>query len=370
MLILLFGPVSGAHFNPVVSLADWRLGRRTRTGLTARVAAVRRRPGHRRHRRRRPGQRHVRGALSSWPPPSAPGRHLWLGEVVATAGLVALIFALARTGRGVLAAPAVGAYIGAAYWFTSSHLFANPRSPSAGCSPTPSPVSPRPRCPAFVAAQARRSRSSRSRWRLPFYPHIAGSADDVVIPQSSTQHPTRAQDPLTATHQPITGTPQVVFACVRNGGRSVTARVLAEHYAGDAAITALSAGTQPGEHIHPEVADASCSDSAWTPPASTPHCSTRDTVAASDLAITLGCGEECPYVPGVTLPGLARSTTRRPGRATVRRIVADLDDRVRALLLELVPGIELASPLVRRRHSRLNVFHPTELSPGCTKTLR
>ena len=54
------------------------------------------------------------------------GAHLWLGEVVATAGLVALIFALARTGRGMLAAPAVGAYIGAAYWFTSSTSFANP----------------------------------------------------------------------------------------------------------------------------------------------------------------------------------------------------------------------------------------------------
>ena len=54
------------------------------------------------------------------------GPNLLVGEVVATAGLVALIFALARTGRGMLAAPAVGAYIGAAYWFTSSTSFANP----------------------------------------------------------------------------------------------------------------------------------------------------------------------------------------------------------------------------------------------------
>jgi len=52
--------------------------------------------------------------------------HLWLSEVVATAGLVTLIFALARTGRGGLSAPAVGFYIGAAYWFTSSTSFANP----------------------------------------------------------------------------------------------------------------------------------------------------------------------------------------------------------------------------------------------------
>ena len=49
-----------------------------------------------------------------------------LGEVVATAGLVLLVFALARTGRAALSAAAVGAYIGAAYWFTSSTSFANP----------------------------------------------------------------------------------------------------------------------------------------------------------------------------------------------------------------------------------------------------
>ena len=50
-----------------------------------------------------------------------------------------------------------------------------------------------------------------------------------------------------------TGTPQVVFACVRNGGRSVIGRVLTEHYAGGR-VRALSAGTRPGEHIHAEVA--------------------------------------------------------------------------------------------------------------------
>ena len=49
-------------------------------------------------------------------------------------------------------------------------------------------------------------------------------------------------------------TPQVVFACVRNGGRSVASRVLTEHYGGGR-VAALSAGTQPGEHIHPEVAE-------------------------------------------------------------------------------------------------------------------
>lgn len=126
VLILLLGPVSGAHFNPAVSAVDWLLGRRSGGGLSGRdVAAysVVQTVGG------------VAGAVLANLMYAVPahlsthqrsGSHLWLGEVVATAGLVGLIFALARTGRGALAAPAVGAYIGAAYWFTSSTSFANP----------------------------------------------------------------------------------------------------------------------------------------------------------------------------------------------------------------------------------------------------
>ncbi|AFR30647.1 MULTISPECIES: MIP/aquaporin family protein [Micrococcaceae] len=126
VLILIFGPVSGAHFNPVVSLADWILARRTGSGLSLRelgayiasqtVGAV--------------GGSVLANAMFevgttiSSKDRTTPG-HL-LGEVVATAGLILLIFSLAATKRGSLAAPAVGAYIGAAYWFTSSTSFANP----------------------------------------------------------------------------------------------------------------------------------------------------------------------------------------------------------------------------------------------------
>ncbi|MGT2427541.1 MULTISPECIES: aquaporin [Actinomycetes] len=126
VLILLFGPASGAHFNPVVTAADWIIGRRARSGTSGQhvglyvLAQV------------------VGGILGALlanamfgvgPAISTkirvdPGS--LLGEVVATAVLVLLIFSLAATGRGALAAPAVGAYIGAAYWFTSSTSFANP----------------------------------------------------------------------------------------------------------------------------------------------------------------------------------------------------------------------------------------------------
>lgn len=127
VLILLFGPVSGAHFNPVVSAVDWWLGRRAGTGLTAAdvgAYSVAQCVGG------------VAGAvlanamfdvdLTQLSGKERAGANLLIAEVVATAGLVALVFALARTGRGALAAPAVGAYIGAAYWFTASTSFANP----------------------------------------------------------------------------------------------------------------------------------------------------------------------------------------------------------------------------------------------------
>jgi glycerol uptake facilitator-like aquaporin len=126
-LILTFGPVSGAHFNPVVSAADWFLGRRSGTGLTGRDLA-----GY--------TVAQIAGAITgsilanlmfALAPVALSHKdrsagHLWIGEVVATAGLLLLIFALARSGRTAVAPAAVGAYIGAAYWFTSSTSFANP----------------------------------------------------------------------------------------------------------------------------------------------------------------------------------------------------------------------------------------------------
>lgn len=127
VLILMFGPVSGGHFNPVVSGVDWVLGRRLGTGLTGRDAAAY-------------GAVQIIGgilgavlanlmydldAVQIAGTDRVSTGHL-LGEVVATAGLVAVIFSLARTHRVGLSAAAVGAYIGAAYWFTSSTSFANP----------------------------------------------------------------------------------------------------------------------------------------------------------------------------------------------------------------------------------------------------
>lgn len=140
-------------------------------------------------------------------------------------------------------------------------------------------------------------------------------------------------------------TPAVVFACVRNGGRSVAARVLTEHYA-QGRVVARSAGTQPGEHIHPEVAEVLQSLGLDTSH-ETPTRLTEEMIREAGLAITLGCGEQCPYVPGVTYRDWPVDDPRDQDPATVRRIVAELDDRVRALLGELVPDLVLAPSVVR-----------------------
>ncbi|MEP6816586.1 MAG: MIP/aquaporin family protein [Marmoricola sp.] len=189
VLILMFGPISGAHFNPVVSAADWLLGRRSGNGLTgpelvtysaAQVIGA------------------VAGAelanlmyqvpVSELAAKHRTGAHLLLGEVVATAGLVALIFALARTGRGQLAAPAVGAYIGAAYWFTSSTSFANPAvTVGRMFSDTFAGIAPGS-VPGFVAAEIVGAAIAVVLVRF-LYPHVAGSADDVVVPHEHSPRP-------------------------------------------------------------------------------------------------------------------------------------------------------------------------------------
>ncbi len=134
--------------------------------------------------------------------------------------------------------------------------------------------------------------------------------------------------------------PQVVFACVRNGGRSVISRVLTEHYA-QGRLTALSAGTQPGDHIHAEVA-AVLEKLGLDTSGEQPKLLTRETIAASTMAITLGCGEECPFVPGVRYVDWPVADPGGQDETTVREIIADLDGRVRALVVELVPDLVLA----------------------------
>lgn len=182
VLILMLGPVSGGHFNPVVSLADFVLGRRSRTGLTvgelfAYVTAQ------------------VGGAIGgamladamfdrsiiAWSQHHRDGGHLFLGEVVATAGLVLLVVSLARTGRTDSAPWAVGAYIGAAYWFTSSTSFANP-AVTVGRSFTDTFAGIAPHSvPAFIGAQLVGAAVGLGAV-VALFPAAGATAGDIVVP--------------------------------------------------------------------------------------------------------------------------------------------------------------------------------------------
>lgn len=148
-LILAFGPVSGAHLNPVVSLADRLLGRiDTRTAAVYTVAQV------------------VGGCIGAvvanlmfdlnavnLSTHTRTGGGLWLGELVATFGLLIVILGVVQGGRSSAAPYAVAGYIGAAYWFTSSTSFANPAVTIARTlSDTFAGIRPSS-APAFIAVQ-------------------------------------------------------------------------------------------------------------------------------------------------------------------------------------------------------------------------
>lgn len=187
VLILVFGPISGAHFNPVVSLADWWLGRRTGHGLTlAHVGAY-------------AGAQMVGAVLGAilanlmyglaavtWSQHPRTGPALWLGEVVATGGLILLIFVLARTGRAGVAPAAIGAYIGAAYWFTSSTSFANPAvTVGRAFTDTFAGIAPSS-VPGFVVAQLIGMIVGAAAVVM-FYPQAGLAADEVVVPSSAAR---------------------------------------------------------------------------------------------------------------------------------------------------------------------------------------
>jgi glycerol uptake facilitator-like aquaporin len=182
-IILMFGPVSGGHFNPVVSLADAAFGglrwRDAAAYLPAQVAGC-------------TAGAVLANLMFSLPAVSisvkqrATPAH-FLSEVIATAGLLMVIFALARTGRSRSAPAAVGAYIGAAYFFTSSASFANPAitigrmfsDTFAGIAPASAP--------AFIAAQVIGGALAVAVITA-LYPGItAAQAADAVVPHLREQ---------------------------------------------------------------------------------------------------------------------------------------------------------------------------------------
>jgi len=176
-LILAFGPVSGAHFNPVVSVVDRLLGGLTTIGLAVYVVAQ------------------IVGAMTGavvanlmFDLPAVnvstdvrSGGGIWMAEVVATFGLVLVILGVVRSSNRSAAPYAVAAYITAAYWFTSSTSFANPAVTVARTlSDTFAGIAPSS-VPAFVVAQLGGGLLALGAARL-LYPTLP--ADDDIVPHT------------------------------------------------------------------------------------------------------------------------------------------------------------------------------------------
>lgn len=189
-LILALGPVSGAHFNPVVTLADRILG-----GISTGWAAA------------YIGAQVAGGCVGAvianlmfdlpaveWSQHARSGGGLWLGEVVATFGLLTVILGVVRSGRTAAAPFAVGGYIGAAYWFTSSTSFANPAvtigrtltDTFAGIEPSSAPM--------FIVAQVAGGMLAVAT-ALFLHPALPEVADEVVVPQQADEPPTPRSQP-------------------------------------------------------------------------------------------------------------------------------------------------------------------------------
>ena len=181
-LIYALGPVSGAHFNPVVTVADAVFGGIAWREVPAYVVAQ--------------SLGAITGAIVAnlmfdlsavtWSTHTRSGGHLWLAEVVATLGLLLMIFGVVRSGRASAAPIVVGAYIGGAYFFTSSTSFANP-AVTLGRAFTDTFAGIKPSSvPGFVVAQVVGAALAVGLVRF-LYPDIAGAADDVVLPHEESR---------------------------------------------------------------------------------------------------------------------------------------------------------------------------------------
>ncbi len=304
-LILTFGGISGAHFNPAVTIADalehgidWKevpayVSAQSLGAIAGAITA------------------HAMFAL----PAISIAHHARSGgaqifsEFVATFGLLSVIWGCSRLRSNALPY-AVGAYITAAYWFTSSTSFANPAVTLGRCiSNTFAGIRPAD-APAFIVAQVCGALAATTLFRW-LTPNLSRTAEDILMPHD--QH-----------------VRTYFFACVHNAGRSQMAAALFNHYADQRTCVAVSAGTAPGDHVHPEVI-AVMKEIGIDLSSAQPRKLTKELAETASVLITMGCGESCPYVPGVRTIDWALSDPKGQSIDAVRLIRDDIHDKIKML---------------------------------------
>lgn len=126
-------------------------------------------------------------------------------------------------------------------------------------------------------------------------------------------------------------TAHVLFACIHNAGRSQMAAAWFNHLADPAKARAVSAGTEPGSRVHPEVVEA-MKEVGIDLSACKPRFLSDDLAASSSLLVTMGCGEACPFVPGLRRMDWPLEDPKGKPIERVREIRDDVKARVLELL--------------------------------------
>lgn len=149
-----------------------------------------------------------------------------------------------------------------------------------------------------------------------------------------------ARQRLADATRPVGARPQVLFVCVANAGRSQLAAALVRRYAGDQVVV-RSAGSTPAIDVHPGVrpvlAELGVGEEAFPKPL------TDDAIRAADVVVTMGCGDVCPVLPGTRYEEWLVGDPALASPAGIAAIRDELDIRVRALLADLVPGLDLSA---------------------------
>ncbi|WP_104165276.1 arsenate reductase ArsC [Arthrobacter sp. SX1312] len=129
--------------------------------------------------------------------------------------------------------------------------------------------------------------------------------------------------------------PSVLFVCVHNAGRSQMAAAYLSHLS-EGRIEVLSAGSQPADQVNPSAVEA-MKEEGIDITAETPKILTTDAVKASDVVVTMGCGDECPYFPGKRYEDWVLEDPAGKGVDSVRPIRDEIKGRIQQLIRELLP---------------------------------